>query len=525
MFNTLKQILLDDIKEEVEEAKALLDEIQQLEKDLQNLQEPKKDYEYTARGKYSFYEKYIRPYTREQYKKRKQLYIGAMKEYEEKKVTLPEKIKELRSKKDNEKLNEIIDKYNKIKNSKNIKDLGFSFEQAKNFFKERNIPFVLDETDQIIDNEASFDKLEDFCLVHKTSYAPSGDVIKTTGNAGATRKQQIQIGDQTIEIEYPLSRQTVHFTLNSEVKSHEAGNWDSTPYAIIVPLIDVPNVTTFRVEDTFTKGDVDISKGYMLCPVDEVENIQKNNPNLTVIGYKGNINPQTGKECVSGVADKLLSQLGYKQEEVISGYGQKPGWSNQVDEAKARATITNNMKVVDIDHDHSKEGVDEDIEIGINQYKAIVEKLFESNIDFDPAKITSQLSSQLLMNNKINGINRYEYPNGKALSKVATALWAYGIELPSYLDIMAHEMSKLMRGDVFDIDSVITRDNKINYSPNYTPIVSKDTKEYIEKMKQRKGKEFDSSECLQELVVYETLKQVKALNQKNINQQESAKEL
>lgn len=520
MFNTLKQTLLEDIKVEVEEAKAMLDEIQSLEREIQDLCEPKKEYEYRfANRKFSFYEKHFNRRAKEEYKEKKQAYLDAMKVYEERKKKLPEKLQELRSKKDPKKLQEIIDKYNAIKEAKNIKELGYTFEQVCNLFKEKGIPLVLDKTDTIINNESNFDKLEDFILVHKTSYAPSGDVIKTTGNAGATKKQQIQIGNQTIEIEFPIPRQTVHFTVNSEVKSHEAGNWDSAPYAIIIPFVDVPNVTTFRVEDTFTSGDVDISKGYMLCPADEVENIQKNNPNLTVIGYRGNINPETGKECVSGMANKLLSQLGYKQEEVRSGYGQHPSWIDGDDATKARITIEKNMNVDSIDHNHSKEGVEEDIDIGINQFKAIVEKLLESDFDFDPSEVASQLSSQLVMSSPINGKDRYVYyDDERILAKTGQALWQYDIVLPTYLfDILEKEDTQTVFRYEYGIDKVIDEYKK---TPNM--IIAKDSIEYIENMKKNKGKKFSSYECLQELIVYETLKQVKKLKQANVNQQESA---
>ena len=46
MFNTLKQILLEEIQTEVEEAKAMLDEIQSLEREIKDLSEPEKKYEY-----------------------------------------------------------------------------------------------------------------------------------------------------------------------------------------------------------------------------------------------------------------------------------------------------------------------------------------------------------------------------------------------------------------------------------------------------------------------------------------------
>lgn len=526
MFNTLKQILLKEIQAEALEAKAMLDEIQSLEREIKDLSEPEKNYEYKfSNKKYSFYEKYIGKKYKKKYKERKIKYIKDMHAYMDRKKYLEDRLKQLRSEKDNDKLREIIENYNKIKNAKNIKELGYSFEQVIEFFKKKNIPLVLDPSDTIIENEAKFDKLEDLVLVRKTDFAPNGNIIKTAANAGATKKRQIQIGEQIIEIEYHLPRPTLHFSINSEVKSHENGNWDDSRYAIIIPFDDVSNITHFRVEDTFTVGDVDIKKGYLLCPVDEVEKLQENNPNLIVIGYKGNISPETGKECVTGLADKLLSQLGYKHEVIMKDGGGRQSWENETDFSNAMNLVQEKRNVSTMDHNGSTEGIEEDFNIGINEFKAIIDKLFESNIDYEPSEIASQLTSQLVMSSSFNiqgGVERYCYNNGEFLYKTITALWIYDIELPSYLtDIISKKDDEHL--GKYGIDEVLNEDRKRPFQT-----IDNDTIEYIENMKKRKEIEeehFSSYECLKELIVYETLKQVKALKQVNVNKQESAKTL
>ena len=53
---------------------------------------------------------------------------------------------------------------------------------------------------------------------------------------------------------------------------------------------------------------VNLSNGYILCPVAEVEELQKSNPNVMVIGYD--------TENVDGLANAFLTTLGYRYEEI-----------------------------------------------------------------------------------------------------------------------------------------------------------------------------------------------------------------
>lgn len=517
MFNTLKELLLNEIKQEVEEAKKMLDEITSLEIELTYhsvLKNPKE--------KYSFADRHFIHKKKMAYKSDKQNYLRSIKEDIARRTLAKERLEQLRSEKDNDKLRKIIDRYNNIKEAKNIKELGYTFEQVREVFNKKGIPLVLDETDTIIDNEATFDKLDDLVLVHKTMYAPSGDIIKTTGNVGVTKKEQIVVGDRTLDIEYAIPRQTVHFSVNGEVISHEAGNWDDMKYAIVIPLVDVPNISTFNQVDTFTNGNVDISKGYLLCPVNEVEKIKEQNPNLTVIGYKGNISPRTGNECVTGIADKLISQLGYKHECFLnpSTGGQK--WEDDNDAVKAALLVDEKMNVVRTNHNDSKEGIEEDYNIAANQFFSVINGLLQSDIDVDPNLMSKQLGAQLLLTGTLNTHYHEKiltYDHGKFLGKTishlwkyGTDLWHYGFETPSYLGGLVEATYKKK-----SIDSVIDKSIMSN------EIISDDAMEYIENMKKRDGNNFNVDDCLSELFIYETLKNVQKYKMEKSMQSASPK--
>lgn len=513
MLNTLKQILLEEIQTEVEEAKAMLDEIQSLKREIQDLREPKNDYLYKNKNKkYNIFEKIFD----DRYKKRKIRYIKDLHAYIDRKKYLEVRLQQLRSEKDNNKLREIIEKYNKIREAKDLKELGYTFEQACNLFKEKGIPLVLDETDTIINNESNFDKLEDFVLIRKTNYSPSGDEIKTARNAGGITQERIEAGGLIFDIEYETPRDTVHFSVNGEVGDHEAGKWENSKYAIIVPLVNVDNIVNSRVEDTFVRGNVDIKKGYLLCPIDEIDKIKEDNPNLTVIGYNG--------ENVDGFADIFISMLGYKCEKV-----KDDGWSNSYDKERAQKTITTTLGVDHEKHYMSTEGIEEDIDMGKREFIAIIDKLFDSSMDFDPNMLAPQLYKKLIINDSNKNImlfgaaKRQFYIGNMGVNegfhKFTTELWQYDIVMPSWIEDL---YKSAIKNEEFEIFYEQELDNK--KMPNNST-VSKETIDYMKMMLERNEGKIDSFSALQELFVYEVLRQVKNLKQEKIMSEEAAKTL
>lgn len=168
-------------------------------------------------------------------------------------------------------------------------------------------------------------KLSDLVLVHKTEYAPENGIIKTSENAGATIPKEFEFLGEKYSMQIPSHRETVHFSLNGEVTSHWAGDFDHRKYAVLIPFEKVQKDAigmTFPV-DTFLNGNVEIPiGGYVLCPQAEQEKLAKSNNNAIVIGYEG--------KDVDGYANQLLEKiLGYKKEGIRSNE-----WASREDQLK-----------------------------------------------------------------------------------------------------------------------------------------------------------------------------------------------
>ena len=400
MFETLKKILLSEILEQVEYADKIYEEMIKLENELKTLKEPEDVFLYKPRDPRTTYGSISKILNYRNYKKSKKNYDLQIEAYEKtiknneeakrqyfiKKEELENRVKELKEIWKDRKLEDVRNQYKKIKEADNVKELGYSFDRIQELFKKKNVPIVFDETDKIIINESNFDKLEDLVLVHKTNYAPTNNEIKTVSNSNVQCKEQINICGNQIEINYNLVRDTVHFAVNGEVGSHFYGSWDEMKYAVIIPFTEVLNIVNFSTGDTYTKGNVDISNGYLLCPEEEIDQIRKNNSNLIVIGYKG--------RSVDGIADAFITMLGYKKEKVSTH-----GWENK-DSDKAVYTVLDKTNIKFGDHSSSIERKEEEIYTGINQFKAIIEQLLERKIDYDVELATNQL----LGINEKNGI-------------------------------------------------------------------------------------------------------------------------
>ncbi|MBR4177989.1 MAG: hypothetical protein IKR57_01410 [Bacilli bacterium] len=512
MFEKIKKILLDEIKDQVEEAKKLLEEIKRLGWEQATLEEPEYEELYEPKDPkklFGFFEK-ITNYG--EYKKRKKEYPkkyseyikhkirrdSALERYEKRKNEIENRLKELNLK--SEDLKGIIEKYEKIKNAYNLKDLGITIEEAIKLCKEKGIPFVLDETDKIVLVHCDFDKLEDLVLIHKTNFTPSNDEIKTTTNSNKYHEEQIGIGDKKIDIRFQAVRDTVHFAVNGEVGSHFYGNWEDCRYAIVIPLVDVPNLVSITTGDTFSLGNVDISKGYLLCPEAEMEEVKEKNPNLTVIGYKGT--------NVKNFANRFISMLGYKYESVASH-----GWEN-ADSDRVERTVRAKTNLETVEHCYTKYFNEEDIRTGINQFKAIIEKLFETNIEFDPKEATIQLMGDGEKIPQLRITDKMFYENdGKYLIGFIEDLKQYNINIPNYINqIYSVLYDKKQKGSKTIDDTDAPEDLK-KYIKDY------------EELRESNKRRIHFSEELEFALTYEILKQIKELNKKNIETNEDDKTL
>ena len=114
------------------------------------------------------------------------------------------------------------DKIDSIANAKTLKDMGISFEEETGMLKERNMPIVLTEEDKVItENESEFEDMSDLMFVHKTRYFPQDSTIRTPKDAGAIANDKVMIGGQEYEVPTKSERETIHFTLNTEVMWNE----------------------------------------------------------------------------------------------------------------------------------------------------------------------------------------------------------------------------------------------------------------------------------------------------------------
>lgn len=216
-------------------------------------------------------------------------------------------------------LEKLKEEKSRIENA-SIYDLGMDFQEAVEFLQRHNVEIVLTEEDRTAlynreNQKKDIKGLEDLILVHKTDYPPKDGRIKSPKEGQAKIEKEININGIEYQYEVDHPRETLHFYLNGEVGSNDGGSWNNCKYAILIPFPDVKkeNLNAGKEVDTYFNGGVDIpNSGYILCPKGEREKIQRENPNITVIGYEG--------ERVLGYGNTLVSALGYYEEGLKKNY-------------------------------------------------------------------------------------------------------------------------------------------------------------------------------------------------------------
>lgn len=321
MIEDVKKIVLEKaeleynkIKEEYEEYSYTKGEIEELESELNELE--KETLYPIKQEQFNFIQKFItqrKAYN--EYRKRVETYNIKSQKADEIRKKLEAKKSEIQESKGEmleEKKNELYWKIFYFKRAEVLKDLNVDVFDAIKILEENNMPIVLTEADKVVtDVESDFSSKSDLIGVHKTKFAPSNSQIKTAKDAGKTLKSEVKIDGRKYSYEFMSERDTVHMALNDEVSSHLYGSWEDCKYSILIPIVDIPNekIGCVTVVDTFTKGSLNLPQSsWILCPVDEVEKMKKNNPNVNVIGYDG--------KSVSNYSAPFLSALGYKAEEV-----------------------------------------------------------------------------------------------------------------------------------------------------------------------------------------------------------------
>ncbi len=210
------------------------------------------------------------------------------------------------------KMDELRAKEQKVKEAKTLHDLEIHPAKAMVLLENVGIQPVLTAEDKVESKiQSDFSDLSSLVFVHKTRYLPENSEIKTTNNAGVKHKYTVNIDGMNYDFLCQSERRTVHGTSNGEVTGHLLGEWKDCKYAIIIPFSDIPrgHVSVAVPADITVRDNVRITQNsWILCPRNEVEDAQKKNPKVHVLGYDG--------ENVQGYADSFITQLGYKKERI-----------------------------------------------------------------------------------------------------------------------------------------------------------------------------------------------------------------
>lgn len=240
---------------------------------------------------------------------KKKEFTRSIDDYYIKKEEIEQKRQELESKKE------------KYLEAKVPAELDLTFENAIKLLKDKEIDPVLTEadlTDSYVFTKPNVDNLDGLILVHKSGHVPTDSRIHSTKEAKIKKTLKYTIGEKEVETNYNMSRNTVHFSVNGEVHSHENGNWDDKKYAVLIPFKDIPkqDILSAAPEDTYILGGVNLTpNSWILVPKGEREEVQKNNPQVNILEYEG--------RSVSGYANQLIKNLGYNCKSIS-----KNGWIN-----------------------------------------------------------------------------------------------------------------------------------------------------------------------------------------------------
>ena len=157
-------------------------------------------------------------------------------------------------------------------------------------------------------NEKPIMEIKDLVLIHKTKYPPKNYIKapRDIEEAMTTYNHPIDILGKTYNRKLKYERNTVHFSVNYEVTNHTYGNFSNRKYIIMIPgdKIEKEKFIGGEIDDIYTNGTYEIPEGaIILCPENEVREIENNNKGQVVFGYEG--------EYVDGYGNLLLNKMGY----------------------------------------------------------------------------------------------------------------------------------------------------------------------------------------------------------------------
>lgn len=332
-----------------------------------------------------------------------------------------------------------------------------SYQILRDYCNENGIEFLLDKEEwksiqdklykradtAVFENiekssENGIENMKSYVLVHKTDYLPINNKIVTPKESDMEYNSIIL--DRIGSIQYKNARNTIHFSVNGEVGSHGFGNWNNCKYAILIPFKNIP-VNQLRCSvtvDTFIEGGLKLPEtAYFLCPEDKIEIVKKNNPNINVIGYKG--------KTVSGVADLMVSMLGYKLERVG-----KFRWTNSKDQETFEEDLSQSgLNVREEWHMYTKEKFEEDYFNQVNLFMAFLKKIVDEKIELNEEEI-NELSSRFSSSLDKNSIQKDNYLKYSKMfySYIVNFLESYGINITKQISAFFNELPNLLDGEM-----------------------------------------------------------------------------
>ena len=200
-----------------------------------------------------------------------------------------------------------------LKQATSLAQLGITPAEAVQILESHNISPVLDESDQVIfERPRAYQNVADFIAVHQMQAMPLRNRLISVQEAKVRFTKEVTLDEKTYKYAYRVEHNNVHFSLNGANPALSANDiQEHDSYAILQPLKEIPRkkICGITAADTFTRGGVDLTpNAWILCPVEKVKMVQKFNPHVHVLGYRGG--------NVRGFIAPIITQLGYRAEQV-----------------------------------------------------------------------------------------------------------------------------------------------------------------------------------------------------------------
>lgn len=246
--------------------------------------------------------------------------------------------------------------------------------------------------------------LSDLVWIRRTGHYSEKGTMDSPTEGGATRPIVLgfvdgeKVGQIFSSSSYSYKRNTIHGSLNGESGSTENGGKntiiDSVPYIFIVPVVDLPKeqILSTLTGDTFIEGSFVYPKsGYIICPVNEVADIQKSYPDTTVIGYEGNSS--------QGYGNLLISLLGYSYQKQNSNNR----WINNDD--SSQKIFSQEGYVGDSSHDHSSFQYEDYYQDSVSFCKSVMEEISLKYLLYSDEDIRNLIDNGVVL--KAGNVKRY----------------------------------------------------------------------------------------------------------------------